>query len=162
MDDPRLMEPLTPANPAATPRKCRRHVWASDNLLRFVGGQPVVGPLTCSRCGRVRDEMAGKRGRRNASRGKRIQRERIEGLGGTNLAGNNENLDGLGLAFRYESMSGGSFSERYWRWLDGIPVQGDTTPVLIVTEAPGPGKRARSIVVVKYEDWRALHGEGER
>lgn len=102
---------------------------------------------------------ASRRARNNAKRGKAIQRKRIEGLGGTNLAGNNQNLDGVGAMFAYESKSGGSFSERYWRWLRGIPVRGDQVQVLIVTDAPGPGRRARSIVVVSYDDWRDLHGE---
>ena len=71
--------------------------------------------------------------------------------GRQNLAGNNENLDGIGTMFAYESKSGGSFSERYWRWIKGIPTRGDQVPVLIVTDAPGPGHRARSIVVVNYD-----------
>jgi hypothetical protein len=106
------------------------------------------------------DPVKARRGRTNAQRGKAIQRKRIEGLGGRNLSGNNENLDGIGTMFAYESKSGGSFSERYWRWIKGIPVRGDQVPVLIVTDAPGPGHRARSIVVVDYDSWRDLHGEG--
>ena len=74
-----------------------------------------------------------------------------KGSAGKNLAGNNENLDGIGTMFAYESKSGGSFSERYWRWIKGIPTRGDQVPVLIVTDAPGPGHRARSIVVVDYD-----------
>ena len=114
----------------------------------------------CVRCGKRRDEARARRGRANRSRGNRIQRERITGLGGTNLAGNNPNLDGLGERFRYESKSGASFSERYWRWLKGIPLAAGQAGVLIVTEAPGPGRKARSIVVVDYETWRDEHGEG--
>jgi hypothetical protein len=102
-----------------------------------------------------------RRARNNAKRGKAIQRKRIEGLGGRNLAGNNENLDGIGTMFAYESKSGGSFPERPWRWLKGIPIRAGQTQVLIITDAPGPGHRARSVVVVDYDDWRELHGELE-
>ena len=82
------------------------------------------------------DPVKARRGRTNAQRGKAIQRKRIEGLGGRNLSGNNENLDGIGTMFAYESKSGGSFSERYWRWIRGIPTRGDQVPVLIVTDTP--------------------------
>jgi len=132
------------ANGAKGKPRCRRHDWYAN---------------ACRRCGVMENPVTVRRGRNNASRGKRIQRKRIEGLGGTNLAGNNPNLDGIGELFRYESKSGGSFSERYWRWLRGIPKGATQVGVLIVTDTPGPGHRARSIVVVDYDDWRDLHGE---
>lgn len=148
-----LWEPTSAANPAAAPKKCRRHDWYT---------YPNDGRdwTACRRCGKVRDEAAASRGRRSAKRGKAIQRQRIARLGGRNLAGNNPNLDGLGVRFRYESKSGpGAFSVRYWRWLTDIPVESDQTQVLIVTEKPGPGRKARSYVVVRFEDWEREHGE---
>lgn len=137
------------------PAKCRRHVWIQ--IATDPAGVPVV---KCKFCPAIRDETRARRGRTARKRGNAIQRQRITALGGRNLAGNNPNLDGLGLAFRYESKSGGAFSDRYWRWLAGIPVEAGQTPVLIVTEAPGPGHRARSYVVVPFDEWRLLHGEG--
>lgn len=134
-------------------KRCRKHVWI-ETLSE--SGQPW---RDCANCDKSVDLSVSRRGRTNATRGKAIQRKRIEGLGGRNLAGNNENLDGIGTMFAYESKSGGSFSERYWRWIKGIPTRGDQVPVLIVTDAPGPGHRARSIVVVDYDSWRDLHGE---
>ena len=108
---------------------------------------------------KVTDPVRADRGRRAAKRGKRIQRQRIEGLGGMNLAGNNPNLDGIGELFRYESKSGQSFPERPWRWLKDIRCPAGQIGVLIITDAPGPGRRARSLVIVDYDDWRDLHGE---
>lgn len=140
----------------AKPKKCRRHEWTSEWDPEGECAIPLIE--VCDRCGKRKDPARSRRGRLSAARGKRIQRERIERLGGQNLAGNNPNLDGIGLMFRYESKSGGAFSERYWRWLDGIPA-GSSIPVLIVTETPGPGRRARSFVVVKYDDWESLHRE---
>ena len=124
---------------------------SGDVTLR--SGGEITGRATMS------DPAAVRRGRNNRKRGQRIQRERIEGLGGLNLAGNNPNLDGIGSMFRYESKSGKSFPELPWRWLTGIPVNAAQIPVLIITDAPGPGPKARSIVVVRYSDWRDLHGE---
>lgn len=162
-----------PANPAAPgPRKCWRHRWRAIEAMtptQFMEAQEAKqgglssGDEFCLSCWKERDFVASSRGRRNKNRGNRIQRQRIEGLGGRNLAGNNPNLDGLGLMFAYESKSGGAFSERVWRWLVGIPKRGNESGVLIVTEAPGRGGgKARSYVVVEYDEWRALHGEGER
>ena len=31
--------------------------------------------------------------------------------------------------------------------------------VLIITDTPGVGHRARSVIVIDYDDWRALHQE---
>lgn len=109
--------------------------------------------------GTAPDPVRADRGRRAAKRGKAIQRQRIEGLGGMNLAGNNPNLDGIGSAFAYESKSGTAFPERPWRWLKDIPVRADQTQVLIITDAPGRGRKARCMVIVDYDDWQKLHGE---
>ena len=141
-------DPTRPERPA---KGCRRHAWVYS-------ATPVIG-WACSRCFRIKDEAASRRGRTNKNRGNRIQRQRIEALGGKNLSGNNENLDGIGLNFRYESKSGGSFPERPWRWLKGIPLVAGQIGVLIVTDTPGSGIRARSVVMVDFDDWRDLHGE---
>lgn len=154
---PDLDDYWPPAEPALveTPRKCKRHDWRTVQ-----GGYGDAAAVTlCDRCGKERDEAASARGRKNKNRGNAIQRKQIEALGGQNLAGNNPNLDGIGIAFRYESKSGGIFSERLWRYLSGIPLVAGQTGVLIVTETPGSGRKARSYVVVSFDDWRSLHGE---
>jgi hypothetical protein len=114
----------------------------------------------CELCDRVRDDAAAARGRRNRARGQRIQRERNRSLGITNLPGNRPNHDGgeADELFVSESKSGGAFSERYWRWLTGIPRRAGQVPLLIVTSADGPGRKARAYVVVAIDDWRDLHG----
>ena len=132
--------------------KCRRHEWVRHEV-------DISSFDECSRCGAVRDPAASRRGRVSSNRGKKIQRQRIEGLGGRNLAGNNPNLDGIGEMFRYESKSGQSFPERPWRWLKGIAVPAGQIGVLIITDAPGRGHKARSVVLVDYDDWQELHGE---
>lgn len=181
LDDLDLMDAQTPATPNGAGSRKHVHVY-NKNLPSWVthGDEEfqswhlwdcewnrceACGPQrsahVCS-CGRVRDEATVRRNRNNARRGKTIQRKRIVGLGGQNLPGNKPNHDGIGLLFSYESKSGGAFSERYWRWLTGIPVTADQTAVLIVTATDGPGRKARSYVVVEYDQWRDLHGEDER
>jgi len=138
-----------------TPRKHVRHQWA----MTFDVNDPSASRWACSVCGKARDLGLARRSRNNGKRGRAIQRQRIVGLGGTNLAGNNENLDGISALFAFESKSGASFSNRYWSWLKGIPLRGEQIGVLIVTDAPGPGRKARSVVIIDYDDWKDLHGE---
>lgn len=139
-------------NGAKGAKPCRRHQWE----LRHDAGAAWTA---CARCGRLADPEARRRGRLSNTRGKAIQRKRITTLGGRNLAGNNPNLDGIGELFRYESKSGASFPERPWRWLKGIACPAGQIGVLIITDTPGPGHRARSVVIVDFDDWRDLHGE---
>lgn len=132
-------------------RRCRHPKWKR----RLEAGQVI-----CGVCSKAIDPAASDRGRRAARRGKDIQRRQIVGLGGKNLAGNNPNHDGQGVMFSYESKSGpGAFSERAWKWLTNIPKLASQVGVLIVTDKPGSGRRARSYVVVEYGAWRDLHGE---
>lgn len=156
MNDPRDVdsipwgEPAEPRVQLVAPRKCRHP--------KIDRSRSDDGGWTCI-CGYVVSGEASRRGRNAKARGLRKQRERIVGLGGRNLAGNNENLDGTHPMFAFESKSGGSFPERAWRWLKGIPHHAGQVPVLIITDAPGPGHRSRSVVIVDYDDWRDLHGE---
>ncbi len=152
LDDMQINEFREPVEP----RKCVRHKWVIRLDHAPIGEHPG---WICYRCAKVKDEALSRRSNNNRKRGNRIQRQRIVALGGRNLAGNNPNLDGLGAMFAYESKSGGAFSGRVWRWLTDIPKRGNETGVLIVTEAPGPGHKARSYVVVEYDEWRELHGE---
>jgi hypothetical protein len=132
-------------------RNCRHPKWKR----RMSGGD-----IVCGVCAKTIDPDAMDRGRRAARRGKDIQRRQIVGLGGRNLAGNNPNHDGQGIMFSYESKSGpAAFSERVWRWLTGIPVTATQSRVLIVTDKPGAGRKARAYVVVEYGEWKLLHGE---
>ncbi len=141
------------------PRKCVRHRWQLVIGL-IEGSTKEAGRVTlCKVCGKPKDEALSRRSNNNRKRGNRIQRERIVALGGRNLAGNNPGWDGTSELFSFESKSGTFFSEKHWRILRAIPAQGQQSRVLIVTDAPGPGHRARSYVVVEFDEWKALHGE---
>lgn len=148
----------------ARARRPKRHTHVWDTLTVF-SGQPL-GPespaLWSCRCGLTRSEYEARqrRGRLARSRGIKIQRQRNQGLGMRNLSGNNPNLDGMSELFASESKSGGAFSERYWRWLKGVKlITSQQVPILIVTDTPGAGRKARAVVVIDYDDWKKLHGE---
>ena len=148
--------------------KAHAHWWISKQFFTSesyghgVGGGTVTVTEVCDLCGITRAdyEARQRRGRLNRTRGNRIQRERNQALGIRNLAGNTPSLDGVSALFATESKSGGAFPERLWRWLKGVKlITADQVAILIVTDAPGSARKARSIVVVDYEDWRSLHGE---
>lgn len=148
LDDLDLMTPTTPANPAAAPKRCRRHDW-----------EQAVGRVAyCTRCGKVRDEAATRRGRNNRARGNAIEREIGKALGLRRVGQYGGPDDLTSPMFAAQVKSGGAFSERYWSWLRAIPTTAGQTPLLVVTDAPGPGHRRRAVVVVTIEDWQALHG----
>lgn len=132
------------------PRKCRRHDWYTSLPLLVT---------TCTRCGKLRDEAAVRRGRTNRSRGNAIERAVGKELGLKRVGQYGGPDDLSGLAFAAQVKSGGAFSERYWGWLRAVPVTANQTPILVVTDAPGPGHKRRALVVLSLADWRALHGE---
>ena len=146
----------SPATVNVTTRRCRRHDWA---LVHRFEMEPIV--TECARCGRRRDDITARRGKNNRARGNAIEREighRI-GLRRVGMYGGPDDLSGE--MFAVQVKSGGSFSERYWAWLKALPVTASQTPLLVVTDAPGPGRKRRAVVVLDIEDWIALHGPVE-
>jgi hypothetical protein len=135
---------LAPPRRCAHPRQYRR------------GGED--GTVYCGRCSKVFDPAVSRRGRTNRSRGNAIEREVAARLGLARVGQYGGPDDVRGLAFAGQVKSGGSFPERIWRWLRAVPVQAGQTPIVVITDAPGPGHKRRGVVVVDLEDWIALHG----
>ena len=142
-----LFTPLTPPNPAAPKPKCRVHRWTDATI-----------PASCARCGRARDDVVVRRGRTNRSRGNAIERAIGKALGLDRVGQYGGPDDLRGPMFAVQVKSGGSFPERFWSWLRRIPAQAGQTPLLVVTDAPGPGHRRRAVVVLSLDSWLELHG----
>lgn len=143
-----------------TPRRCRRHQWGCVTYTTDDGYRP-----TCIRCGKVRDEAAAVRGRRARIRGKSIERAEMRRAGRHtgNAGGADDGLSEDGL-FAFQSKS--RVTARFPSWqadeLDKLrAARSGKTPVLVVIEAPGPGRRARKLAILEWSDWLALHG-GDR
>lgn len=149
------LPPGTPEH-VPPPRQCRRHRW----ILIAHDARPGIAPGTtiCDRCERPRNELTARRGRNNRSRGNSIEREVGKRLGLRRVGQYGGPEDLSGDLFAAQVKSGGSFSERYWAWLKAVPTNAGQTPLLVVTDAPGPGRRRRAIVVLDLEEWVALHG----
>jgi hypothetical protein len=148
-----------------TPKKCRRHEWWMP---------PVVGPeaagwdygahgWVCRKCRKPKDEAVSRRGKLNRSRGNAIEREVAKQLGLSRVGqyGGPDDAGKAGEPFIVQVKSGKSFPERIYRWLKALPSNANQTPLVVITDAPGPGHRRRALVVLTLEDWVALHGKLE-
>jgi hypothetical protein len=140
---------------AAPRRKCRRHEWVTHR-------EAEVGPwqtyTQCRRCQKRQDAAVSRRGRNNRSRGNAIEREVAAKLGLRRVGQFGGPDDVRGDLFAAQVKSGGRFPETFWRWLQAVPVDAGQTPLLVVTDAPGPGHRRRAVVILDLEHWAQLHG----
>ena len=141
-----------------TTRRCRRHDWSGPVVIP---GDLYAGPSRCMRCGRPEDPATSRRGKNNRARGNAIEREIGHRLGLRRVGQWGGPDDLSSEMFAVQVKSGGSFSERYWAWLKALPTNANQTPLLVVTDAPGPGRKRRAVVVLDIEDWIALHGPVE-
>lgn len=151
MTDDELFTPLTPANPAAVSRRCP-HPRAARQI------HPPTGGAICGRCGHLFDAAIARRGRNNRARGNAIEREVGKRLGLRRVGQFGGPEDLMNDLFAAQVKSGGSFPERLWTWLKAVPVKAGQTALLVVTDAPGAGRRRRGVVVVDMDDWQLLHG----
>jgi hypothetical protein len=134
------------------PRKCRH---PRNQRSRTETGWVCV-------CGHSADRTAIRRGTNARKRGLSIQLEHARRLGLTNLNGNgaadakSETVYG-NAAFVAQMKSGGLFPGWMQRELDYLPRTGGRVPLLVVVETPGPGRKARALVVMDESDWIDLH-----
>lgn len=148
--------PLTPATP--TGARGRR---ADTCRCRIPEAQP--GPTTwCLRCGcRVIDAEVSRRGKNNRNRGNAIEREIAKRLGLRRVGQFGGPVDADHPLWAAQVKSGASFPERLWGWLKGVETNAAQTALLVVTDAPGPGRRRRALVILDLDDWVDLHGPVE-
>ncbi|MCC6311382.1 MAG: hypothetical protein IT345_10750 [Trueperaceae bacterium] len=156
-----LFDPLTPPNPAATRRKCKRHQYRIDMYQDDPDSRVLAAREVCRRCGSVRDEERSRRGRTNRQRGNAIEREMGKRLGLARVGQYGGPDDLRGEMFAAQVKSGGAFSERLWGWLKAVPVKAGQTAILVVADTPGPGKRRRAMVMLDIDDWVDLHGDAK-
>ena len=137
-----------------------RHVWIRDQGVPGTNGGIVT---RCAVCVAIQDPVKSRRGKNNRKRGLSLQLTHARRLGLDNLQGNgatdarSESQYG-NAAFVAQMKSGGMFPGWMQRELDYLPRTGGRTPILVVIETPGPGRKARAVVVVDEADWIQLHG----
>ena len=110
MSDAELLERVwdNPDSPATvnvtTRRKCRRHVWVSDNVARSrADGTPFSTEPFCMSCGAVRNPVVQRRNRGNRQRGNRTSHDLAAYLGGRNVEALKEPWDVEACGARIQS-----------------------------------------------------------
>ena len=101
---------------------------------------------------------ASRRGRLNRSRGNAFEREIAKKFGGKRVGQYGGPEDVAAGKFNIQAKCGQMFSEKYWRWLQAVPVKADQVPLLIVGDAPGSGAKRRVVVIIEETDFLNLIG----
>ena len=100
-----------------------------------------------------------KRGKRARNKGNSFEREVAEKIGGVRVGqyGGKTDLQSDWIAIQY-TVGNGSYSERYDGWLRSVKGNSSQISALVVGDAPGPGTKRRTMVVLDWEDFCALMG----
>ncbi|MCX7335507.1 MAG: hypothetical protein NTV85_28665 [Hyphomicrobiales bacterium] len=157
------------ANGAKGAKPCRRHDWGkwthpfigdmSDTAAREIGLPELI---RCVRCGRPKDATASRRGRTNASRGKRAELDVARSIPGARKMGP------LGLSWdvevgTYARLQVKKLAHRpgpaeIARLIERIPDTGDRLRGFVWVEAAGRGKRGQRIVWFPAHEFSLWHG----
>jgi hypothetical protein len=144
-----------PAVPTAKPRRCKHAHRERRPMFDAAGAALPYTFDVCTDCGHAFDPGVVRRNRNNGKRGKKIERERNAQAGIENRGALNRSEDGGGAAdpIVQQSKSGPSWwPRRLVAALDALDVRAEQMPVVVITETPGPGRRARVVALVNYAD----------
>lgn len=133
--------------------KCLRHRWQHTVMADRDWWQ-------CTACGAPRDPVRSRRGRTARSRGNRRELELARSLGGVKVGHHGGPEDVRVGMFNVQSKVRAAFPGWMWDELAKLPRADGRIPLLVVTDAPGPGRKRRAIAIVTLDDWRDLH-QGE-
>ena len=95
-------------------------------------------------------------GKNNRNRGNGLERRLASELTEAGLAGERVGqyggkTDVRALGLIISAKKGGSFSERFDKWLNELTPKADEVAALVVEDAPGSGIKARRMVVIHWE-----------
>jgi hypothetical protein len=100
-----------------------------------------------------------KRGRRARAKGNRFELEVAEKIGGVRKGFLGTKTDVESDRFVIQCKVGnGSYSERYDGWLRSVKGNASQIAALVVGDAPGPGTKRRTMIVLDFEDFVELLG----
>lgn len=137
-------------------RGVHRHRWVQR--LAVGPNHPARVQFCCHSCGAVQDPVKSRRGRQSRRHGNDYERELAAKLGGkrTGMYGGPDDVMVSGM-FAIQSKVGLRFPG--WMHAELQKLRGSgLTPLLVVADSPGPGRRRRALVVLELDDWRDLHG----
>ena len=103
-----------------------------------------------------------KRGKRARNKGNAFEREVAEKIGGVRVGhlGGKIDVQSDWIAIQCK-VGNGSYSERYDGWLRSVKGNSSQISALVVGDAPGPGTKCRSMIVLDFEDFIDLMGSAE-
>jgi hypothetical protein len=101
-----------------------------------------------------------KRGKRARNKGNAFEREVAEKLGGVRVGqyGGKTDVQSDWIVAQCK-VGNGSYSERYDGWLRSVKGNANQIAALVVGDAPGPGTRRRTMIVMDFEDFVELMGK---
>lgn len=101
-----------------------------------------------------------KRGKRARNKGNSFEREVAARLGAVRVGqyGGKTDVQSDWIAAQCK-VGNGSYSERYDGWLRSVKGNANQISALIVGDAPGPGTRRRTMIVMDFEDFIDLMGK---
>ncbi len=100
-----------------------------------------------------------KRGKRARNKGHAFERECAARLGGVRVGqyGGKVDIQTDWLVAQLKC-GNGTYSERYDGWLRSVKGNANQIAALIVGDAPGPGTKRRTMIVLDFEDFVELLG----
>jgi hypothetical protein len=107
------------------------------------------------------DPAASRRGRTSRNRGNAYEREVAAKLGGRRVGqyGDETDVDVPGW-LKVQCKNGTSYPERIDRWLRAIVAPAGTLRAVVFGDAPGPGRKRRSLIVLDLDEFAARYGDG--
>ena len=95
-----------------------------------------------------------KRGKRARNKGNSFEREVAEKIGGVRVGqyGGKTDVQSDWIAIQCK-VGNGSYSERYDGWLRSVKGNSSQIAALVVGDAPGPGTKRRSMIILDFEDF---------
>jgi hypothetical protein len=135
---------------APAPRsRCRRHYWIT-----------TATSVVCGNCGKTQNLTLSRRGKNNRSRGNAIERwvcqvlriSRVGMFGGKHDGG--ESAEWMVVQVK----SGGSYPERIDGLLRSLTPTADQLRAVVHTDAPGPGRRRRSLITLDLLEFAQWYG----
>ncbi len=100
-----------------------------------------------------------RRGRTARQRGNAYEREVAAKLGAKRVGMFGGKQDVANDWIAIQCKVGKSYPERLDIWLREVPVKGDQLRALVVGDAPGPGVRRRSLIILELDDFVAWFGK---
>ena len=95
-----------------------------------------------------------KRGKRARSKGNAFEREVAAKIGGLRVGqyGGKTDVQADWISIQCK-VGNGSYSERYDGWLRSVNGNASQISALVVGDAPGPGTKRRSMIILDFEDF---------